>query len=149
MAKQVQVSPLRDKAAYQNYVEARRHERYSYVMRVSLNLSCVKINFKGFSMAKQIDCVVEAVRYKNGQIVVVRAYERRGFTFSDRLVLDRKTLLERLQKGQQFVSGTRQELKASTFTLAKSIMLVKTDDREYIATHENAAKDELENVPLF
>ena len=100
-------------------------------------------------MAKQIDCVVEAVRYKNGQIVVVRAYERRGFTFSDRLILDRKTLLERLQKGQQFVSGTRQELKASTFTLAKSIMLVKTDDREYIATHENAAKDELENVPLF
>lgn len=100
-------------------------------------------------MAKQIDGVIEAVRYKNGQIVTVRAYERRGATYSDRLVLDRKTLMERLQKGMQFVSGSRQELMASTFTLAKPIMLVKADDREFIATSSNAIKDELENVPLF
>jgi hypothetical protein len=100
-------------------------------------------------MAKQIDGVIEAVRYKNGQIVTVRAYERRGATYSDRLVLDRKTLMERLQKGMQFVSGSRQELMASTFTLAKPIMLVKADDREFIATSSNANKDELENVPLF
>jgi hypothetical protein len=100
-------------------------------------------------MAKQIDGVVEAVRYKNGQIVTVRAYERRGATYSDRLVLDRKTLMERLQKGMQFVSGSRQDLMASTFTLAKPIMLVKADDREFIATNSNANKDELENVPLF
>jgi hypothetical protein len=100
-------------------------------------------------MAKQIDGVVEAVRYKNGQIVTVRAYERRGATYSDRLVLDRKTLMERLQKGMQFVSGSRQDLMASTFTLAKPIMLVKADDREFISTSSNANKDELENVPLF
>lgn len=100
-------------------------------------------------MAKKIDGVIEAVRYKNGQIVSVRGYERRGFTFSDRVLLDRKTLLERLQKGQQFVAGTRQDLLASTFTLSKPILLVKADDREYIATKENVTKDELENVPLF
>jgi len=100
-------------------------------------------------MAKQIDGVIEAVRYKNGQIVAVRGYERRGFTFSDRVIIDRKTLLERLQKGQQFVSGSRQDLMASTFTLSNPIRLVKADDREYIATNENATKDELENVPLF
>ena len=100
-------------------------------------------------MAKKIDGVIEAVRYKNGQIVAVRGYERRGSTFSDRVVLDRKTLLERLQKGQQFVSGRRQDLMASTFTLSKSILLVKADEREVIATKDNAAKDELENVPLF
>ena len=100
-------------------------------------------------MAKKIDGVIEAVRYKNGQIVSVRGYERRGFTFSDRVLLDRKTLLERLQKGQQFVAGTRQDLMASTFTLSKPILLVKADDREYIATKENVTKDELENVPLF
>lgn len=100
-------------------------------------------------MAKQIDGVIEAVRYKNGQILAVRGYERRGFTYSDRVVLDRKTLLERLQKGLKFVSGSREELKASTFTLSKPILLVKADDREYIATSEGAAKDELENVPLF
>ena len=100
-------------------------------------------------MAKKVDGVIEAVRYKNGQIVSVRGYERRGFTFSDRVLLDRKTLLERLQKGQQFVAGTRQDLMASTFTLSKPILLVKADDREYIATKENVTKDELENVPLF
>ncbi|GAB1471425.1 hypothetical protein MASR2M66_23030 [Chloroflexota bacterium] len=100
-------------------------------------------------MAKKIDGVIEAVRYKNGQIVVVRAYERRGFTYSDQLVLDRKTLMERLQKGQRFVSGSRQEFMASTFTLSKPIRIVKAEEREVIATRENATKDELENVPLF
>jgi hypothetical protein len=58
-------------------------------------------------------------------------------------------LIERLQKGQKFVAGSRQDLMASTFTLSKPILLVKADDREYIATNENATKDELENVPLF
>jgi len=100
-------------------------------------------------MAKQIDGVVEAVRYKNGQIVMVRAYERRGTTYSDRILLDRKTLIERLQKGQQFISGSRQDLMASTFTPAKPIQLVQTEGREWVATHENSTRDELEGVPLF
>ncbi|NWF64957.1 MAG: hypothetical protein HXY38_11700 [Chloroflexi bacterium] len=100
-------------------------------------------------MAKKINGVIEAVRYKNGQIVAVRAYERRGFTFSDRLLIDRKTMLERLQKGEQFVIGSRQDLLASTFNLSKSVMLVKADGREFIATHENATRDELETAPLF
>lgn len=100
-------------------------------------------------MAKKIDGVIEAVRYKNGQIVAVRMYERRGFTFSDRLMLDRKNLIERLQKGLNFVAGTRQDLMASTFNLAKPIHLVKADGREFVATNEAATRDELENVPLF
>ena len=100
-------------------------------------------------MAKMIDGVIESVRYKNGQITAVRVYERRGATFSDRLLLDRKALLERLQKGKHFVSGSREELMASTFKEDKPILLVKTDGHEYIATRENAAKDELEGVTLF
>ncbi|MBN8581259.1 MAG: hypothetical protein J0L96_11365 [Anaerolineae bacterium] len=100
-------------------------------------------------MAKKIDGVIEAVRFKNGQIFSVRAYEKRGFTFSDRLVLDRKMLLERLQKGQAFIAGSRQDLMASTFNLSKPILLVKSDGREFIATSENATRDELENVPFF
>ena len=50
-------------------------------------------------MAKKFDGIIEAVRYKNGQIVTVRAYERRGATFSDRLLIERKDLLERLKTG--------------------------------------------------
>ena len=100
-------------------------------------------------MSKKIDGVIEAVRYKNGQIVVVRAYEQRGATYSDRVLLERKTLLERLQKGQKFFTGSRQELHASTFKIAKPVLIVKLDDRELLATHKAATCDELEEVPVF
>lgn len=100
-------------------------------------------------MTKKIDGVIEAVRYKNGQIIMVRAYERRGATFSDRVLLDRKALLDRLQKGQQFVIGSREELRASTFKVGKSVMVLKQADRELLATHENATHDELEETPVF
>ena len=100
-------------------------------------------------MTKKVDGVIEAVRYKNGQIVIVRAYERRGATFSDHVLLERKTLLERLQKGQQYITGSREELHASTFKLGKPVLIVKQDDRELLATRENATRDELEEVPVF
>ena len=100
-------------------------------------------------MAKKIDGVIEAVRYKNGQIMMVRAYERRGTTFSDLVLLDRKALLDRLQKVQQFVIGSREKLRASTFKVGKSVMLLKQNDRELLATHENATRDELGETPIF
>lgn len=100
-------------------------------------------------MAKQFDGVIEAVRYKNGQISFVRAFERRGTTFSDHLVLDRKTLLERMQKGKVFVTGSREDLLASTFQVSKPVLLVKANEREFISTQEGTDHDELENVPLF
>ncbi|NJN80173.1 MAG: hypothetical protein HC797_06735 [Anaerolineales bacterium] len=100
-------------------------------------------------MRKKLDGVIEAVRYKNGQITFVRAYERRGFTFSDWVLLDRKSLLDRLQKGKHIVTGSRQDLLASTFKTQKPVILVKENGHEYIATHENAKHDELENVPFF
>ncbi len=100
-------------------------------------------------MSKKIDGVIEAARYKNGQITLVRAYERRGATFSDRVLVDRKTLLERLQKGKQYVIGTREDLKASTFIVGKPVMIGKQDDRELLATSANVTRDELEEVPNF
>jgi hypothetical protein len=75
-------------------------------------------------MTKKIDGVIEAARYKNGQIIIVRAYERRGATFSDRILLERKTLLERLQKGQTYLTGSREELRASTFKVGKPVLVV-------------------------
>jgi hypothetical protein len=100
-------------------------------------------------MSKKFDGVIEAVRYKNGHILMVRAYERRGVTFSDRVLLDRKTLLERLQKGQRFVTGQREDLKASTFKVGRDVMNVKQEDREWLSTRSDAACDELEEVPVF
>lgn len=100
-------------------------------------------------MAKKIDGVIEAVRYKNGQIIMARIYEKRGATFSDRIMVDRKVLLERIQKGLQYVAGSREELLASTFSTGKSVLLVKNNDREFLATRDNATHDELEGVPVF
>ena len=100
-------------------------------------------------MAKQIDGVIEAVRLKNGQVAQVRAYERRGKTYSDRVVLDRKTLMEKLEKGENYVTGSREELLAGTFKLGKPVMLVKRDGRELLATRDNVENDELENALFF
>lgn len=100
-------------------------------------------------MAKKMDIVIEAVRYKNGQIVVVRGYERRGNTFSDCILMDRRTLLEKLQKGNKVSIGSREEFKASTFKLDGNVQLVKQDNREWIATATDATQDHLENAPIF
>jgi len=100
-------------------------------------------------MAKKIDGVIEAVHFKNGQIVQVRAYERRGFTYSDRVMLDRKTLTERLESGKRFVTGSRQNLMASTFTTGKPVFLTGEDGRSFVSTREGATADELEGVPVF
>ncbi|MBE7536385.1 MAG: hypothetical protein OZ914_08700 [Anaerolineaceae bacterium] len=100
-------------------------------------------------MAKKIDGVIEAVRYKNDQIVMVRAYERRGFTFSDRVLIKRKDLLERLKNGAQFVTGERIELMASTFHANKAAQVVKRGEKEFIATSADAERDDLEQTPVF
>ncbi len=101
-------------------------------------------------MAKKFDGVIEAVRYKNGQIVIVRAFERRGSSFSDRVLLDRKEFLDRLKKGQKYVVGKRKELLASTFeVLEKPVRVVGQDGREIISTRSDADHDELEQAPLF
>jgi hypothetical protein len=100
-------------------------------------------------MAKQVDGVIEAVRFKNGQIAVVRMFERRGATFSDWMMLDRKALLERLKNGKSFVTGSREEFLAGTFNHNLPVLLVQGNEREFIATRENADGDVLENVPFF
>jgi len=100
-------------------------------------------------MAGKFDGVIEAVRYKNKQIILVRAYERRGATFSDSVLIDRKTLLDRLRQGKQFVVGTRERLRASTFKLGQNVLLVRENDNEWIATRSDAAMDSLEGTPLL
>jgi len=99
---------------------------------------------------EKVDGVIEAVRYKNGQIVFVRAYERRGATFSDRVLLDRKALLERLKRGKRFVTGQRKALWASTFETGKAVKAVGQDGREAVTTRsEVLQRDDLEGVPVL
>ena len=101
-------------------------------------------------MAKKFDGVIEAVQYKNGQITVVRAFERRGATFSDRVLLSRKELLERLKKGQTYVIGKRKELLASTFEVQeKPVQVLDRNGKEIISTRPDADHDELAPAPVF
>ena len=95
------------------------------------------------------DVVIEAVRYKGGKIELVRAYERRGPTFSDHVLLDRKTVLERLKDGKRFVTGQRKEFLASTFEVGKAVNLVGEDGKQIVATMAEATHDDLEGVPSF
>ncbi len=97
----------------------------------------------------KFDGVIEAVRYKGGKIEVVRAYERRGATFSDWVLLDRKSLLERLKRGKRFVTGQRREFWASTFEVGKPVRVLGDDDKPVVATRPDVDHDELEGVPAF
>jgi hypothetical protein len=100
-------------------------------------------------MAKKFDGVIEAVHYKNGQIVNVRAYERRGSAFSDSMLIDRKDLLERIKSGKRFVVGVRKEFWAGSFDESKAVQLVTRNGKDFIATRAEAEHDELESAPVF
>ena len=98
-------------------------------------------------MAKiKFDGMIEAVRYApDGKIDLVRAYERRGATFSDHILIKRVQLVERLQKGEKFVTGQRKEFMGSTFETAKSVLL----NGNVISTGTSDNHDMLEDVPIF
>ncbi len=97
----------------------------------------------------KFDGVIEAVRYKGGKIDVVRAYERRGPTFSDHILLDRKTLIERLENGKRFVTGQRKEYFASTFEVGKPVCLEGQNSKQVVTTKPQSEQDLLEGVPAF
>lgn len=98
---------------------------------------------------KKYDGIIEAVRYKNGQIMVVRAYERRGASFSDWVLIERKDLVERIKNGKQFLTGERKKYWAGTFDTGKPVKVISRDGKEFLSTREGADHDELEQVPVF
>ena len=100
-------------------------------------------------MAKKFDGVIEAVRYKDGQIEEVRAFERRGSAFSDRVMIPREKLLAHLKNGKKFVVGQRKEFFAGTFETGKPVQVVSRSGREFISTRGDAERDELEPAPVF
>ncbi len=66
--------------------------------------------------AKKIDGVIEAVRYApDGKVEFVRAYLRRGPTWSDRMLIRREDLIAMLKTGKSMSAGQRIEYMASDF----------------------------------
>lgn len=98
-------------------------------------------------MAKKLDGVIEAVRYtSDGKIDVVRAYERRGATYSDHVIIRRDELAARLKAGKRFAIGVRKEFFASTFEIKSDVYYDRA--RDVISTRPNTDHDWLD-APLF
>ena len=95
----------------------------------------------------QVDGVVEAMHYKNGELAWVRAYERRGPTWSDHVLLNRETLIARLQNGKKFFVGARIALEASEFDTSHRILV--EDDILFTDDIAKPAKDTLNNLPIL
>jgi len=103
-------------------------------------------------MAKQkLDGVVVAVRYlPNGQVAWVRAFLRRGPTFSDYILLDRQTLIQNLQDGKKFWAGQRTPQLASTFEVTQPLRVLTQDGRDILVVGDEAAdRDSLKGVPVL
>lgn len=74
---------------------------------------------------KKADAVIEAVRYApDGKIDFVRLYERHGSVWSDRLLVSRQALIERLQKGHKIFTGERKMYYGSMVEARQPVKLV-------------------------
>ncbi len=104
-------------------------------------------------MAKKCDGVVEAVRYgPDGNVTLLRVYDKRGPTWSDRILIDRGEMIRRLKSGCRYLVGVRLPYLAGTFETAEPVGLAGEVGHEILVTHPAAATashDNLEGVPRF
>jgi hypothetical protein len=100
---------------------------------------------------KKYDGVVHAVHYSpDGRVAWVRAYLRRGPTFSDRLLLDRQLLVDHLRAGKRIYVGHRVPLMAGTFEVTEPLRLIEKDGKEILVTGKSEAnQDCLTGVPTI
>jgi hypothetical protein len=99
----------------------------------------------------KFDGVVGAVHYApDGQVDWVRVYQRRGPTFSDRVLLKRDRFIQELKAGLVYYSGKRQRLLASTFELGEQVRLDSQDGQEILRIGDaQGEKDRLQGVPII
>ena len=104
---------------------------------------------------KSYDGVVVAARYTSqGEIEWVRAFERHGFVFSDRVMMKRETLVKRLREGKRFKTGERIIYKGNDFKINEEIRLIEKDDGAdngcvIIAGDAQSSQDSLGNIPII
>jgi hypothetical protein len=100
---------------------------------------------------KPFDGVVVAVRYTpQGEIDWVRAFERHGFVFLDRVNLERDALVERLQAGKRFKTGERITYQGNDFSIKDDIHLIeKNGDHFIVAGHSSPDRDLLGDLPII
>ena len=94
-----------------------------------------------------IDGVIEAVRYSpDGEISVVRIFQRRGAVWSDYIILARQELVEQLGKGKRFVTGSRKQYLGGVFNTGLAVRWIN----EHVVTEgKSAQRDLLAGVSVF
>jgi hypothetical protein len=96
---------------------------------------------------KKLDGIIESVRFNSqGRISCVRAYLRRGVVWSDRVILDRQELADRLTQGKRFATGERTLYKGSVF---KTNLMVNQVAGAILTAGQTSAGDLLSGVPVF
>jgi hypothetical protein len=100
---------------------------------------------------KKGDGVIEAAHFNpDGKLAWVRAYERRGPTWSDVVLLDREALVARLKKGKRFFVGSRRELWASEFEVTQPVRLVEFYKGSAIVVGPGSSRqDRLAGIPVI
>lgn len=100
---------------------------------------------------KPYDGVVVAAHYTpQGEIDWVRAFVRHGFVFSDRMDLDRETLIKFLREGKKFKTGERITYQGNDFRVHDDIQIIEIDsDIKIVAGKTSKNQDSLENVPII
>jgi len=95
----------------------------------------------------KFDGVIEAVHYTPaGQIALVRAYERRGAVWSERILIGRSELVGRLKKGKRFVTGQRKEYQGSVFQFGRAVRFLQG---AIVTDGQASERDQLDGVPIF
>jgi hypothetical protein len=103
-------------------------------------------------MAKsKIDGVVQAVHYNpDGQVAWVRAYVRRGPTFSDRVLIDRQTLIEHIKSGKHYFVGDTVPQMASTFKVTQPLQIIEKNGKPFLVTDaKDVEHDRIEGAPVI
>jgi hypothetical protein len=97
------------------------------------------------------DGIIQAVHYDDhGHIEWVRAFLRRGPTWSDYMILDRDTLINHIKSGKRFAAGKRIPQLATTFEITAPVQLSQANGQEVVVTGDiQADQDRLEGVPLL
>ena len=103
-------------------------------------------------MAKiKYDGVVTAVHYDSDeQVDWVRVFLRQGPEFSDRIMLDRQTLIDEIQSGKKFKVGVRVEYEAGTFEVTDPVNVLEVNGDTFLVVGDTQAEqDSLEGVPII
>lgn len=99
----------------------------------------------------KFDYLVEALHYSpTGELEKIRLYERRGPSFSDRIIIDRDQLIHYLVDGKKVAAGNRLSFLASTFHLTGEIQLSGPKEAPVLVMGgEIASIDTLTGIPVY